>query len=98
MTVVGPAKLNLKGHVVSCDEPKFNGIVFTGKRGMVQNGTVTGCLNGLIVAGEGRHRSCGRGSEKEVEQMKMKKGKNNKTRHKNSQIIIGLVVLSLPTS
>jgi len=35
---------------------------------------------------------------KEVEQMKKKKGKNNKTRHKDSQIIIGLVVLSLPTS
>jgi len=56
LTVEGPGKLNLREFTVSCTDSANSGIVMTGTGATVQNGTVTGCNNGVLVAGIGGHR------------------------------------------
>ena len=54
LTVEGPGKLNLREFTVSCTDSANSGIVMTGTRATVQNGTVTGCEEGVLVAGNWR--------------------------------------------
>ena len=61
LIVVGPTQLNLKGFTVTCvraseDDPLTNGIEVTGQNAKLQNGLVTGCHNGVVVAGDGHHK------------------------------------------
>lgn len=56
LTVEGPGKLNLREFTVSCDNFANTGIFMTGTRATVQNGTVTGCQDGVFVQGIGDHR------------------------------------------
>jgi parallel beta-helix repeat protein len=73
ITVVGPAKLNLKGKILSgvpvpCEgkndcpcEDENNCILndcirIEGGGAWVWNGTVTNCVDGMVIAGTGRHK------------------------------------------
>ena len=61
LIVVGPTQLNLKGFTVTCvraseDDPLTNGIEVTGQNAKLQNGLVTGCHDGVVVAGDGHHK------------------------------------------
>jgi parallel beta-helix repeat protein len=53
---VDSAKLDLDGHTVSCStvDPAA-GILLIGQRAQLSHGTVVGCLNGVALAGAGRH-------------------------------------------
>ena len=56
LTVVGPAVLDLNGHTVACQDESQDGILLEGERARLVNGTVTGCENGVVVDGAGRHK------------------------------------------
>ena len=61
LTVIGPASLDLNGHPVFCDDWNGDGelpdsIVIQGEGARVRNGWIQGCHNGVVVAGDGRHR------------------------------------------
>jgi parallel beta-helix repeat protein len=55
LTVVGPAKLQLNGHTI-IGNGDMDGIVVEGEKARIRRGTVTGCFNGVVVEGEGRHK------------------------------------------
>jgi parallel beta-helix repeat protein len=62
LTLVGPkAVLNMAGHTVTCEKDVVVGIYLDGsgailKGGLLQHGTVTGCVNGVVLEGDGHHR------------------------------------------
>lgn len=58
ITVIGPATLDLGGHALRCatEADRATGIVVTGRRATVRNGSVTGCKAGMEIAGDGHHR------------------------------------------
>lgn len=62
--VVEGGSLDLGGHTVTCADGDLDGevpqgIVLVGKKSKVSNGTVVGCMNGLAVGGDGKHRLSG---------------------------------------
>jgi hypothetical protein len=54
LTVNG-ASLDLGGHTVMCTSTERNGIELIGQGGRLKNGKVTGCANGVVLAGIGKH-------------------------------------------
>ena len=61
LTVIGPAMLDLNGYRVGCEDVDGNGavpdgIALVGKKATVWNGQVENCREGVVVAGEGKHR------------------------------------------
>ena len=55
LTVEGPATLLMLGHTVDCQDTGAVGIQVIGQAAIVQGGTVTGCLRGVQVGGQGSH-------------------------------------------
>ena len=58
ITVIGPATLDLGGHVITCAPETDRAIAVTlvGKRAQLKNGSIAGCKVGVELAGDGRHR------------------------------------------
>lgn len=54
LTVNG-ASLDLGTHTVTCSSREVNGVVLIGQGGRLKNGRVTGCANGVVLAGIGKH-------------------------------------------
>lgn len=52
LTVRG--QLDLNGFSVTCEDTE-NGVVLEGRGAVVRNGLVTGCVNAVVLVGEGRH-------------------------------------------
>jgi parallel beta-helix repeat protein len=52
---VDSASLDMKGHTVTCTDNTIDGIVVQGFKAKVQNGTVTGCYDGVELQGTGHH-------------------------------------------
>jgi parallel beta-helix repeat protein len=62
LTVTGPAKLDLNGFSVICDDgddPDDDGIVLEGRSAKLQNGTVARCDDGVRLEGDGHHTVSG---------------------------------------
>jgi hypothetical protein len=55
LTVVGNAVLDLNGKTVTCSSGDDDGIVLEGTAGVVRDGTVALCFDGVRLAGTGRH-------------------------------------------
>lgn len=56
LTIVGPVRVNMAGHSVSCGEDaNDSGIEITGRRARLSNGEVTGCVDGVLASGLGQH-------------------------------------------
>lgn len=59
VTIEGPAMFDMNGYELVCDDPddadRPRGIVLEGKKVELLNGTVRGCAQGVLVAGEGKH-------------------------------------------
>ena len=51
LSVMGPVNLNLDGHKVKCVGNLENGIGVFGTGGIIRNGVVGNCLNGMLVTG-----------------------------------------------
>ncbi|MEM7022244.1 MAG: right-handed parallel beta-helix repeat-containing protein [Pseudomonadota bacterium] len=56
LTVARGAQLNMRGFTVECDNISDDGIVLKGARAKLRNGIVTGCFDGVVVAGRGSHQ------------------------------------------
>lgn len=56
VSIVGPVKVDFAGFDVSCDALTKIGVAITGTRAKVVNGSISGCLDGVRVGGEGRHQ------------------------------------------
>jgi hypothetical protein len=58
LTITGPAKVDMAGFFLICDEndPPTVGIELLGKGVQLIGGTVIGCGNGVHLAGEGKHK------------------------------------------
>lgn len=58
ITVVGPATLDLGGHLIGCaaEADRAIGVTLVGKRAQLRNGSVLGCKVGVEMADDGRHR------------------------------------------
>jgi hypothetical protein len=59
--IVDGGQLDLAGHTVTCVDANIDGevpqgIVLFGKKSKIANGTVVGCMNGIAVGGDGKHR------------------------------------------
>ena len=57
ITLIGPVRLDLNGHTVSCQDTDGdalvpNGIALQGPRALVRNGTVNRCSVGVLVSGD----------------------------------------------
>lgn len=55
ITIIGPAKLNLNGKTLSGNGDNVC-IQINGEGAKVWNGTVTNCMDGVVIAGTGRHK------------------------------------------
>jgi len=55
LTIIGPVEVDFAGFRVNCDLDGVDGIAIEGKGAEVSNGSVTRCLTGVRVAGEGKH-------------------------------------------
>jgi hypothetical protein len=56
LTLVGPVKVDLGGHTLTCVQAGNDGTVIQGKGAKLSNGTVDNCEDGILVDGEGRHQ------------------------------------------
>ena len=61
ITIQGPATLDLNNFTFFCDGSTGDGsvtggITLEGRRAQLRNGIVRSCLDGVVVAGQGRHR------------------------------------------
>lgn len=59
--VIDGGRVDLGGHTVSCQDQDLDGdlpqgVVLLGKKSRLSNGTITGCSNGVGLAGVGKHR------------------------------------------
>ncbi len=52
---VNSASLNMNSHTVSCSDNTIDGVVLTGTKATLLNGTVTGCFDGVELQGTGSH-------------------------------------------
>ena len=55
LTVVGPVTLDMRNHRISCAGVS-DGIFVQGRRAIIEQGTVEGCVDGVRLAGQGWHR------------------------------------------
>ena len=62
LTVVGPATLDMNGYTITClaglfsDYATDNGVYVLGKSARIKDGTISSCLEAMVIKGEGRHR------------------------------------------
>ncbi|MBY0280112.1 right-handed parallel beta-helix repeat-containing protein [Candidatus Binatia bacterium] len=58
ITVIGPATLDLGGHLIGCaaEADRAIGVTLVGKRAQLKNGSVLACKVGVEMADDGRHR------------------------------------------
>lgn len=56
LTLVGPVKVDLGNHTITCTSGGLVGIRLDGKGASLRNGSIEGCDNGVEVFGVGRHK------------------------------------------
>jgi hypothetical protein len=59
--VVDGGTLDLNGRTITCADTDVDGdipqgVVLTGKKSKVVNGTIVGCANGIFITGDGKHQ------------------------------------------
>ena len=56
LTIIGPARVEMKKYTVSCLDAGIDGIHIKGQKVFLRDGVIEGCANGLRISGDGNHR------------------------------------------